>query len=134
MTPLDWMMAGDTGVSSKTIMHVMEGTKPPSFGADVPYDSSDFGRCHRLLEAFPSYRVRLAEMVHHYKEWGPLVREWDRLTALYLSKDDGMYEAMRELIEEGRIAAGWKKTGPGSWQGPKKQQEISIGAISFVTN
>jgi len=133
MTPLDWLMSGDTGVSSKTIMHVMEGSQPPRFGADVPHDASDFGRCHRLLQAFPLYRSRLHEVADRYLEWGPLVREWDRLTIMYLNKDDGMFAAMRQLIEEGRIDAGWTRTGPGSWRGPKKQEEITIGSMSIVT-
>lgn len=133
ITPLDWMMSGDTGVSSKTIMHVMEGCKPPGFGADVPHDWADFGRCHRLLEAFPSYRERLHEMAGHYPMWGPLVREWGRLTEMYLNKDEGLYEAMRALIDEGRLAAGWTKTGPGSWRGPQKQQETTIGVVTIST-
>lgn len=131
ITPLDWMMSGETGVSSKTIMHVMEGCKPPRFGADVPHDWADFGRCHRLLEAFPSYRERLHEMAFHYPMWGPLVREWGRLTEMYLNKEEGLYEAMRALIEEGRLAAGWTKTGPGSWRGPQKQQETTIGVVTI---
>lgn len=133
MEPIDWLMSGDTGISSKTIMSVMEGSKPPSFGADVPHDWSDFGRCHRLLEAFPTYRMRLHEVVHHFPMWGPLVREWDRLTEMYLGKHKGMYEAMRELIDEGRIASGWTRTGPGCWQGPKRQREVTIGAMVIVT-
>ena len=130
MNQLDWLMSDDTGVSSKTIMHVMEGCAPPSFGVDVPHDRSDFGRCHRLLEAFPSYRDRMREVADRYPMWGPLVREWGRLTQLFLSRDASLYPAMRELIDEGRIAAGWTKTGPGSWQGPQKQQEITIGAMT----
>lgn len=122
MTPLEWMMAGDTGTSSKTILSVMEGTPPPSY-ADVPHDPSDFGRCHRLLEAFPHYRGRLGEVAEKYPAWTALVREWDNLTALYVETLKGgdkrstrLYDAMRPLIDEGRRADGWTETHPGCWQ------------------
>ena len=54
-----------------------------------------------------------------------MVDAWDELTELYEEevknwngKAPKLYARMRVLVEEGRIAAGWKKTGPGSWQGP----------------
>ena len=123
MTPLEWMMCGNTGMSSETILHVMEGTPPPRMGACVPIDPSDFGRCHDLLEAFPIYRLRLGEVAQKYPEWVGLVREWDRLTAMYLAakesgnwKSPSLYDAMQPLIDEGRIAAGWVQTAPGCWR------------------
>lgn len=122
MTPLEWLMAGNTGISSKTILHVMEGTSPPSFGVDVPYDPADFGRCHELLEAIPAYRQRLGEVARKYPAWIGLVREWDQLTAMYLeAKASGkrdapaLYDAMQALIDEGRMADGWIQTGRGCW-------------------
>lgn len=123
MTPLEWMMAGNTGISSKTILHVMEGTPPPSMGPGVPHDPSDFGRCHDLLEAIPAYRARLNEVAAQYPEWTGLVREWDKLTKMYVaSKASGkweapsLYDTMQPLIDEGRIAAGWVKAGPNCWE------------------
>lgn len=45
MTPIEWLLSGDTGISSKTICAVMTGNKKAdSFGPDVPHDPSDFGR------------------------------------------------------------------------------------------
>ena len=106
MTPLEWMMSGDTGVSSKTIMHVMEGTAAPS-DVDVPHDPSDFGRCHRLLEAFPAYAARLGEVAAMYPAWVGLVREWDALTEMYcVARNTGaerateLYNRMEELIAD----------------------------------
>lgn len=115
-TPLDWMMSAKTGISSKTIMHVMEGTAQPRMHTDVPYDPDDFGRCHELLLLFPSYRPRLPEVAARYPAWTALVREWDRLDALYDARDYiKLYDAMQPLIDEGRIAAGWVKKGAGYW-------------------
>ena len=116
MTPLEWALSDDTGISSKTILSVMEGMPAPKYGCDVPHDSGDFGRCHRLLKAFPHYRARLHEVAEKYPAWVALVREWDRLAALYETNKTGMHEAMRPLIDEGRVADGWVQTGRGSWR------------------
>ena len=131
MTPLEWMMSGDTGTSSKTILSVMEGIQIER--PDVPHDPADFGRCHRLLEAFPVYRYRMNEVAEKYPAWVGLVREWDKLTDMYVaSKASGqweapsLYDAMQLLIDEGRIADGWTRTGPGSWS-RGENRSVSIG-------
>lgn len=131
MTPMDWLLSGDTGISSEAICAVMTGSKCRD--GHPPSDPSDFGRCYRLLQHFPEWRPRMNKMVAAYPEWTGLVREWDALTALYeeeIKNPNGMapklYARMQELIEEGRLAAGWTKTGPGSWRGPKRT-EIQIG-------
>lgn len=116
MTPTKWLLGNDTGTSSKTILSVMQGLEFKYH--DVPYDAGDFGRCHRLLEIFPEWKSKLNEVSKKYKEWGPLVAAWDELTAMYLNDDKQMCKRMQELIEEGRLQAGWTKTGPGSWKGP----------------
>ena len=84
---------------------------------DIPYDGGDFGRCYRLLQHFPEWRERLHEMSEKYPMWGPMVEVWDELSALYEKERDtkqrhGLYERMRELVDAGRIAAGWKQTAP----------------------
>jgi hypothetical protein len=83
MTADEWLTCGDTGLSSITIWSVMTGRKPPRFRPSVPIDPADFGRCHRLLQRFPEWRVRLGEVGAAYPEWAGLVRCWDELTALY---------------------------------------------------
>lgn len=125
MTPMDWLLSGDTGTSSETICAVMTGSKIGH--ASPPSDGGDFGRCYRLLQHFPEWRARLHEVAERYPEWTGLVREWDALTALYedeiktpIRANHPLYDRMQVLIEEGRIAAGWTKTGPGSWRSPKQ--------------
>jgi hypothetical protein len=81
-----WLTNGDTGTSSLTIWHVMTGRGKPQNGASVPWDPSDFGRCHRLLELMPSWRARLPEMVTRYPSWAELVTQWDEITRLYLEE------------------------------------------------
>jgi hypothetical protein len=111
-----WLMGGDTGISSETILAVMVGA--PFHGAGVPHDADDFGRCHRLLQRFPEWRARLGEVAERYPIWGPLVREWDALTDLYGGSHRAMYDRLQALIDEGRLAAGWTQTAPGCWRGP----------------
>lgn len=63
---LFWALSGDTGISSKAIMAHMTGyEKTDSFGMQPPSDSSDRGRCIRLLELIPEWLPRLNEMVKY---------------------------------------------------------------------
>jgi hypothetical protein len=84
MTPEEWLLSADTGVSSATIWHVMTG-RPMPFGwrPGAPHDPSDFGRCFRLLARIPDWRGRMPEVAAAYPEWAALVAAWDELSALY---------------------------------------------------
>jgi hypothetical protein len=120
--PIEWLLGNDTGTSSKTILSVMTGANlAGNFGPDIPYDGGDFGRCHRLLQHFPEWRERLSEVAVKYPKWGPMVVAWDELTELYEAENHHrMYERMKDLVDEGRLADGWTKTGPGCWRGPAR--------------
>lgn len=107
---LEWLLSDDTGTSSETIFAVMTKTKSPKYQS-VPLDPDDFGRCFRLLKRFPAWKDRLVEVALFYPEWGPLVREWERLSEMYrkaVTRDDEypseLYLAMQSLIAEGRKA------------------------------
>lgn len=133
---LDWIVGNDTGTSSQTIWAVLMGATPRH--RSTPSDPSDFGRCYRLLKLMPAWRARLSEVATRYPEWSALVAHWDELTTLYeqeLNTPNGMapktYARMKELIDEGLIAAGWKRTGPGSWEGPT-HRVTKIGAMTFT--
>lgn len=81
--------------------------RPMPFGRrpDIPYDPEDFGRCHRLLFAFPEWRARLPEVAARYPEWVPFVAAWDELAALYVEGEGGqapkLYRRMREIRDGG---------------------------------
>lgn len=138
-----WIVGGDTGMSSKVIWSVAQDVTPES--SNPPSDPSDFGRCYRLLKLIPEWRPFLNLVATRYKEWSALVAHWDELTALYEDElkngprskyGDRMapktYERMKTLIEEGRLAAGWTKTGPGSWTGPKRESIVELSnGVSF---
>lgn len=123
---MKWIVGNDTGVSSKTIWAVMQGTvdgvNRSGGNFDVPHDPSDFGRCFRLLQLIPEWRDDLAKVAEVFPAWKPLVDVWSDLEALYvkeLQRPDRrapeLYERMQKLVDEGRILDGWKQTGPGSW-------------------
>ncbi len=143
MTPLEWMLGNDTGISSKTICRVMTGSKSPSdespFDNEPPSDADDFGRCYRLLRHFPEWLPRLPEVPKRYPKWGPMIAAWDELCGMYLKVSDNgryvydkdkavsraMYHRMRQLNDEGLLAAGWVRDGAGWKRG--KAQIISLG-------
>ena len=113
-----WLLLGRTGISSKTIVYALTGINIESFikcgvsimifdqpRFDVPYDTSDFRRCHLLLELFPEWRARLPEVAEKFPKWKPLVDAWDELEALYaeeINRKDGtapkLYARMKELL------------------------------------
>ena len=114
MTPIDWLMGDDTGISSKTIFSVMMDCAIDR--ADVPYDPADFGRCYRLLKQFPEWESRLGEVSSKYPAWTPMVDSWSELSLIYEAKDyTKLYKKMQELVDAGRILDGWKQTHPGCW-------------------
>jgi hypothetical protein len=60
---LFWALSGDTGISSEAIAKHMTGYAPVRMSP--PSDSSDRGRCIRLLELIPEWLPRLKEMVQY---------------------------------------------------------------------
>jgi hypothetical protein len=81
-------------------LHMMG--KPQRNGrAYEPLDPADFGRCQRLLKAFPEWRERIREMAV-YPGWAGLVGAWDMLEALYAEERPKgaapkLYARMQEL-------------------------------------
>lgn len=114
MTPNDWIAGRDTGVSSKTIWCVMTGTTCLSPG--TPADDDDFGRCYRLLKAFPAWRARLGEMAAAYRSWVPLVPLWPELERLHeAGQPRAVYDLIGTVRKEIMAADGWSKIGEGIW-------------------
>lgn len=111
---LEWLLGHDTGISSLTICAVLSGNHAVAatvargyFGADIPHDPADFGRCYRLLQAIPEWRERLGEVADKHSIWRPFVREWDAMTALYeeervLACAPKLCALMQRLIAESR--------------------------------
>ncbi len=106
----EWLKSRDTGISSLTIFEVMTGInlRPGILiHPDLPYDPSDFGRCYRLLNKFPEWRVRLPEVAKLYPTWSGLIDNWAELTTLYeeeLQNESGrapkLYARMQEILNK----------------------------------
>ena len=77
---LMWLASGDSGMSSKAICYHMLGMK--SDGIFFPLDTSDLGRCLRLLELFPEWKPRMGEMARYSAQWAALVERWDELAEM----------------------------------------------------
>lgn len=148
MTPTEWLLGNDTGISSMTIFSVMTGSNYSS--PDVPHDMGDFGRCYRLLKLFPEWRQRLPEVAAKHKKWGPMVEAWDELTAMYearldengrttaadYAKNEAAYDAffkrIQSLVDAGRIADGWIQVSPGHWKrGDNSQLKVGNVTLGF---
>ena len=93
-----WLTSMEGGTSAKTIWSVMTGY--PVERTDVPYDSGDFGRCHRLLQRFPQWRVRMHEVADAHPCWSLLVDDWATLTAMYESEDPTLSHRIRNINDE----------------------------------
>ena len=102
---IQWMMGGDTGISSKAIWGVMMGTPPIIWWEQSPpLDPDDFGRCYRLLALIPNWRPRLAEVSALFPQWQRIVDHWADLEALYQEEVPNhrgnaprLYSLMRKL-------------------------------------
>ena len=140
MKPEQWIIEGEVGVSSRTIWAVMMGIVTESQQCDgrhydIPYDPDDFSRCFNLLVEFPEWTKRLSEVSKLYPKWHPFVREWSKLKEMYYQWcidvenyrkektihprkkfENGMYDFMHELADEGMLLDGWTKTGTSSWE------------------
>ena len=79
-----YILKGDTGVSSETIIAAALKTRRRDFRGDAPYDPADFGRCYRLLQRFPWLRPLAFPILDRRPEWRELVRNWDELVKVYL--------------------------------------------------
>lgn len=109
---LEWLFGPDTGTSSLTIFSVLTEKNGAAVRARLrrpsePLDPADFGRCRRLLLAFPEWRSRLSEVAAKHPTWMALVREWDRIDALYAEEEpSGMAPKCYALMQECRKESG----------------------------
>lgn len=107
-----WIIAGEVGISSKTIWTVMRGVNislVSSFGGGAsfypPSDPADFRRCYLLLRLIPEWRERLWEIPIQFPLWNGIVYHWDELTTLYEQERENpdksaplLYKRMKELL------------------------------------
>jgi hypothetical protein len=96
----EWYLRGwDKGASSKTILAALSGRRGVIKQPSVPYDGDDVGRCVRLLEHFPEWRGRLAEVGAIFPEWVTWAARWDEVEAVV--RHAGAVVAMCDEINGG---------------------------------
>lgn len=136
----DWLAGRDTGVSSITIMCVLNNRPSPRNGLDIPYDMDDVGRCVRMLALFPELEARLPELGDKLPMWRPYVDCWPHIKQLYnevvawwalseaerkahlrkkysYDKASHAYEYLKRLEVASRYLSGWRPQGSlNSWK------------------
>ena len=75
---LDWLIHGETGISSRAILETALTGKAPE-KALPPLDAGDFRRCILMLERVPAARARLRTLGEKSREWQMLGECWDEL-------------------------------------------------------
>lgn len=126
-TQNEWIINGETGISSKTIWAAINGvalkgdTYPKGMTFDVPHDPSDFSRCLRYVEDTGITKEQLKSVKDVFPRWSPFIDNWDKIVEVF--KSEFHLEAMhktfdyiQELEKESRLLAGWKETAPGCWE------------------
>lgn len=62
-----------------------------------PRTLDDFLMCEKLLDAFPDWRARIADMKDASPKWSDLVESWDEIQSLI--KDCDTFHAERRIRE-----------------------------------
>lgn len=102
-----WLFGTDTGVSSITMFSEMIDNTDLRLEAlsrirdpDIPHDSSDFGRCYRLLQKFPEFGKRWAKLVEKHAAWRLYADNWSTLEARWAAKEYVAVNAMLDRIRD----------------------------------
>ncbi|MBN8901376.1 MAG: hypothetical protein J0H57_10120 [Rhodospirillales bacterium] len=80
---LDWLAAGDTGISSECLAYEFLGAeKKGAFGIRPPADPSDLGRCLRLIARVPEVRKCVDNLGLKHEGWAKAAAVWDDIASL----------------------------------------------------
>lgn len=94
---LRFIFGSHCGMSATAIICRMNDIE--GFRTDHPHDPSDFGRCIKLLDEFPEFRVELHCMKDVSIEWELLIDNWQDLEAMfYAGHNKELYARMKELF------------------------------------
>ncbi len=97
-----WIENGEHGTSALTILKYAAGVDLTKGSENHPYDTSDFYRCHKLIQAVPQLFNRLGKLQPLSPVWDKLVSNWGTLSGLLIkqinsNKDEGLYQKMKDL-------------------------------------
>jgi len=101
----EWLVSGETGISSKTMAAIALGAEKGRF--DAPYDPSDFSRCYKLVNRVPAICDCFDIIGKRVPVFAGILREWDGLCRLYerdlptgISRE--LYDRIKELRAEAK--------------------------------
>lgn len=105
-----WLVVGERGVSSNTIMSVLSGLLIQTMYHNHPHDPDDFKRCEKLLREVPELREQLPLMADVSLVWARLVERWDEIVTSLEKEIPGIfdghygsapitYQLMRKIID-----------------------------------
>ncbi len=99
---IEWLVAGDTGISSKTMCAALFDKTPKD--SDMPHDAGDFGRCLRFIRFMPHGTKDIVfEKLAGKPEWREIGNRWDELGVLYdLEKWHEIYEILSSIHKQFR--------------------------------
>lgn len=121
----NWFASRDTGLSSKALaLYLSSGVST----GDVPHDSADFGRCHRLLQHM-GWQDRIGEMSKVSGRWAALVEIWPQLTAAFEREEhERVYALIKSVEANGYERDGYKvdRREDGSIASAHKGQEFTV--------
>ena len=102
-----WLANGDRGISSEAIVSYLTGVNIGRIFNSHPSDTSDFGRCSKLLKACPEIKAKFYRMKEVSGIWEKLVENWDTLERMLKdakgqerqtgTNDGKMYQFMKSL-------------------------------------
>jgi len=97
----------DMGTSSSTISECYYNQPTGTSGystPDIPYDPSDFGRCHRFLLKVKKEEA-LRKVVERHPFWKPFVDNWEKMEELWLEESPSkkapkLFKLMQSLTRD----------------------------------
>ena len=99
---VEWLVGGDTGISSKTMCAALFGATPKD--SDMPHDAGDFGRCLRFIRFMPDGTKDIVfKKLSDKPEWVEIGNRWDELVELYDQENwRGIYDILSAIRKEYR--------------------------------
>lgn len=81
---IEWLLNGNTGISSKSMAAVAVGTKlGDGWGFDAPHDPSDFSRCYKLVQRVPEIRRFFPQIGRRIPKFKGILDNWDNLCRIH---------------------------------------------------
>ena len=105
---IEWIATHHVGTSSRTMWTGLMGVNAEPTEVflhfDIPYDSDDFSRCYDLVKFCEVTHEDFAKILQRFPWYAPIIRNWEKLKALYEAKDHGgVYDLLSELRNESQI-------------------------------